>query len=111
MLLSVEEYLTHYPRFASVPPAQIAKALDRAERNCPFYAWGSDQEEGVKLYAAHLLECEWQQTMQTAGAATAIAKGQSAPNPAAIDFLDRSIYGQQYRALRDTLGTTTGFVI
>jgi hypothetical protein len=111
MLISEEQFLELYPRFATVAPAAVRRALDRGERQCPLTVWEDEQEEGVILYAAHLLECEWQQTTETVSRATAIAKGQVASSLSQVDYFDRTIYGQEYRALRDSLPTTTGFTL
>ncbi len=97
-------------KYANVPLEERLRAIAEAARECPYEKWGDDQESGVLLYASHLLECEWWQRIQTSGAASAIAQGQSASQPTLAN-LDSTTYGQRFQRLRSNLVTTTGFLI
>lgn len=110
MAIRASDFLKEYPKYSSVPTDQVEAALRRSERKCPIKVWDEDQAEGIMLYMAHLLESEWQQSIATAGAATAIAQGQAGDSSLTGDDLDRTIYGQQFRRLRSSL-PITGFVI
>lgn len=111
-MITSEKLLQAYPKFAELPLPQVEVALQSAEKECPERTWRSDRDDGILLYACHLLEMEWGQMIQTSGAATAIARGQSGSAfvPAG-DHLDKTIYGQRFRSLRKTLVMTTGFVV
>ena len=118
MSITPIDLVAAYPKFGhpdtGFTEAEVLGAIAQARIVCPQRTGQEHTDRLLLLYTAHLLECEWQQRIQTAGAATAIAQGQAGQvGGNSGDFLDRTIYGQQYRELRDgwMRHITTGFVI
>lgn len=88
------------PKYDILSDAEIAQAIAEAEEQCPYDVWLDEQNRGILLYTRHLIETEWLQTVETAGAATAIAAGQSArPAVSSKDHLDESVYGRRFKDL------------
>lgn len=110
-MTTVPELLQLYPKFQTINPPELQAAVHAGLMRCPFEEWGDRQTRAVLLYAAHLLEMEWQQRIVTAGAATAIAQGQAGNVQIGQgDHLDRTVYGQQFREMVSLL-PIVGFVI
>jgi len=110
-MLTPETLIAMYPKYSKVAPLAIQRAIDKGARECPELVWGDDRDEGIFLYTQHLLELEWGQMAQMAGATTAIARGQSGNAFLTGTHLEKTVYGQEFTQLRDRLTSTTGFVI
>lgn len=105
------DIITRWPKFGNCPPGQVEQVLQEVIRrnHCPESTWGVDQYDGILLRVAHILTLELHQDAETAGIAAAIARGGSAsPAASGESDLDRTVYGQQFKAMYESV-LATGF--
>lgn len=50
-------FRTQFPDFAGAPDAYVQSWLDAATRRCGASRWGTKQDDGIMLLAAHLMAC------------------------------------------------------
>ena len=98
---STTEFITRFPEFQELSASVVDGAIAEAGRITPPSVWTSTRTEGVSYLAAHLLATRSMQIGIQVGSPSGNPSGQQ---------LDASLYGQEYRRLRDTL-PLTGFAI
>jgi hypothetical protein len=98
---SANEFLARYPEFGELAGAVVDGALAEAGRATPSTVWSITQAEAVGYLAAHLLATRSMQIGIQVGAPSGTPLGMQ---------LDSTLYGQEYRRLRDSLAIT-GFAI
>jgi hypothetical protein len=98
---STTDFLTRFPEFAELSTSVVAGALAEAARVIPDSVWTTTRTEGITYLAAHLLATRSMQIGIQVGSPSGAPAGQQ---------LDSTLYGQEYRRLRDTL-PLTGFAI
>lgn len=109
--MSPEQFLQIYPKFANFNPVLLEELFQQAEDRCPASVWQNRQRTGIRLYLAHLCECEWRTSIATASGATAVAKGASASFSASPLDLESTPYGQQFAAELKLLPSISGFIV
>ncbi len=113
MSLTPAALKTELPEFTSVADATVQKWLDRAARMLNPDAWGSLYDDGHLFLTAHLMALMGVASGVTASSGGVIASKTVGPvtvtyaspsgtTPADAD-LERTKYGQQYKAMRRTL--------
>lgn len=98
---STTDFLTRFPEFGELSTSVVAGALTEASRVVSDVVWTTTRTEGVTYLAAHLLATRSMQIGIQVGTPSGAPTGQQ---------LDSTLYGQEYRRLRDTL-PLTGFAI
>lgn len=94
------ELLDRFPELEVHTPAQLEAALATASRRCSEAVWGELHNDGVGLYAAHLIACRVREVGAQVGQAP----------PSAGSGLQASHYGQQFAELQACL-PLTGFAV
>jgi hypothetical protein len=105
-LVTIDYFLANgYNRFSSVDPLFIQGWLDAAALSyVPASLWGIHRVAGIMLCAAHFIEMEWAQTIETSGNATAIASGSGARTPTgSTDDFQLTTWGRRFSFLRKGL--------
>jgi hypothetical protein len=97
---TLSDFLDRFPELEVHTHAQLEAALATAGRRCSEAVWGDLHDDGVGLYAAHLIAGRVREVGAQVGQAI-----QSAGNG-----LEASLYGQQFAELQSTL-PLTGFMI
>lgn len=98
---SAIEFLTRFPEFGELAASVVDGAIAEAGRVTPTTVWTITRTDGVSYLAAHLLATRSMQIGIQVGSPSGTPTGQQ---------LDSSLYGQEYRRLRDSL-PITGFAI
>ena len=95
--MNLELFRQRYPRFECQDDSDIESILALATMFCPAEKWGAKQIEGIGYLAAHMVETEIHQKLQTAamGAQAAEGKGVSMPQPIQ-DSLHLTSYGRMF---------------
>ena len=102
--MTVTEFRAIYPKFDCREEAEIANFLAIAECYCPLEVWDKRQVFGIQLLTAHFLEVGWQQSVVTAGMATALGQSGNAQLPAMFeDTLTQTTYGREFKLLWGTI--------
>lgn len=117
---TAKQFKQLHPDFGGFDDEVIQTHLNEQANYCPDRTWtwsgeavpGTTQVRGIRLRVAHILEMQRQQQAQAAGAAAAAAKGKPPSNPSAKgDDWDLTTYGRQYKQLRRSLPTSSGFAL
>lgn len=98
---STTEFISRFPEFQELAASVVDGAIAEAGRVTPPSVWTDTRTDGVGYLAAHLLATR---SMQIG-----IQVGSPSGSPTGMQ-LDSSLYGQEYRRLRDSL-PLTGFAI
>lgn len=104
MSLSVAEFRAAYKQYDCRDEDEIARYLQVAECYCPLSVWGKRQPFGIELLTAHFLEVGWQQSIVTAGMATALGQSGNAQLPTQFeDTLTQTTHGRQFKLMWGTI--------
>lgn len=98
---STNQFLARFPEFGELAGTVVDGAIAEASRVTPSTVWSATQTEAISYLAAHLLATRSMQIGIQVGAPSGSPIGQQ---------LDSTLYGQEYRRLRDSLAIT-GFAI
>lgn len=98
---STNQFLTRFPEFGELASTVVDGAIAEASRITPSTVWSNTQTEAISYLAAHLLASRSMQIGIQVGSPSGAPTGTQ---------LDSTLYGQEYRRLRDTL-TLSGFAI
>lgn len=110
-MATVEGFLVEYPEFAETDEGLIQAKLQRAVENHQSPLWGSNQEEAIYLYTAHMLAMRLAQMSELAGLGASAAGGQGAALTSKGENLSLTTYGLLYKEISDGLpasGFATG---
>lgn len=92
-VVTAAQFKSRFPEFTDVDTTVIESALTEAELVTPSSVWSDWQSAGIRFLAAHSLACRQVQMGLQIGAGT-----QSAGLG-----LEATLYGQEYKRLRDSL--------
>lgn len=114
------EFIEQYPEFTDVPGPAVERQLSLSTRLLDGPAWGDFYSDGVGLDAAHNLLLSQQATagglqggfqgavgpvssVSAAGVSTSFATPTPAGKHASADWYAKTVYGQQFLRLRNTV--------
>lgn len=98
---STNQFLARFPEFGELASSVVDGAIAEATRVTPSTVWSDTQTEAISYLAAHLLASRSMHIGMQVGSPSGSPVGQQ---------LDSTLYGQEYRRLRDSLALC-GFAI
>ena len=88
-------FLLRFPEFGEQSLSVVAEALAEAGRSTPTSVWGPVHTEAVSYLAAHILATRTIQIGNQIGSLAGTVLGS--------DAISATLYGQEYKRLRDAL--------
>lgn len=110
-MTAVSDFLDAYDMFSSMSEVKIETAIRQAAMLCPPEIWGDNRTDGIHILTAHILSMYLEQIGAITASSVQNAKGtRSTLRMGNDDWLCATVFGQQFKELRDSI-PVTGVVV